>query len=264
VIQSYEATTPEEDEEEDEEEGEEEDEGPAGGGGFGGGGGTPSLDAGSNRFQWNLRHPGYTDFEGRIFWAAGNQGPQALPGRYTVRLTVDGRTLEQEFEIKMNPRAAAEGVTLAELRERFDFSVQIRDRVTEANEAVIRIRRIKEQIAERREASDDQRLAALGGEVDGKLSGVEGEIYQVRNRSNQDPLNFPIKLNNKLAALMGVVEGAESRPTDQSYQVFDKLTTELEAELGRLRTILDQDVGRLNALLRELGMDPVELENLIT
>jgi hypothetical protein len=181
-----------------------------------------------------------------------------------VRLTVDGRTLEQEFEIKMNPRAAAEGVTLAELRERFDFSVQIRDRVTEANEAVIRIRRIKEQIAERREASDDQRLAALGGEVDGKLSGVEGEIYQVRNRSNQDPLNFPIKLNNKLAALMGVVEGAESRPTDQSYQVFDKLTTELEAELGRLRTILDQDVGRLNALLRELGMDPVELENLIT
>jgi photosystem II stability/assembly factor-like uncharacterized protein len=260
VIQSYEATTPEEDEEEDEEEGE----GPAGGGGFGGGGGTPSLDAGSNRFQWNLRHPGYTDFEGRIFWAAGNQGPQALPGRYTVRLTVDGRTLEQEFEIKMNPRAAAEGVTLAELRERFDFSVQIRDRVTEANEAVIRIRRIKEQIAERREASDDQRLAALGGEVDGKLSGVEGEIYQVRNRSNQDPLNFPIKLNNKLAALMGVVEGAESRPTDQSYQVFDKLTTELEAELGRLRTILDQDVGRLNALLRELGMDPVELENLIT
>jgi photosystem II stability/assembly factor-like uncharacterized protein len=259
VIQTYTASADDE-EEEDAPQG-----GGGGGFGFGGGGSTrPSLDAGSNRFQWNMRHPGYTDFEGRIFWAAGNNGPAALPGRYAVRLTVGGRTMTQDFEIEMNPRAAAANVTMAELQDRFDFAMRIRDRVSEANEAVIRIRKIKEQIDDRLEASDDERLESMGTEAVGKLGSVEGEIYQVRNRSNQDPLNFPIKLNNKLAALMGVVEGAADAPTDQSYEVFEKLSGELDVQIEQLTVILQQDLQRLNERLRELGMEPIQLENLIT
>ncbi len=236
-----------------------------GGGGFGGfRGARPSTRAGSNRFSWNMRYPGYTDFEGRIFWAAGNQGPAAVPGVYTARMTVDGETYEQDFEIKMNPRAVAEGVTMADLQARFDFAMQINARVSEANEAVIRIRRIKEQIEARQAESDNAELAELGTQVDGKLGAVEGEIYQVRNQSNQDPLNFPIKLNNKIAALLGGVEGAESRPTDQSFDVFEKLNVELDAQLELLTIIIQQDVQQLNELLRSLGLNPIETENLIT
>lgn len=240
--------------------------GPGGrGGGFGGfGGGRPSTSAGSNRFSWNMRYPGYTDFEGRIFWAAGNQGPAALPGTYTARLTVDGDVHEQQFEIKMNPRAASDGVTMADLRERFDFALQIRDRVSQANEAVLRIRGIKNQVDERMEQSDNGELATLGAQVNTRLGGVEGEIYQVRNESNQDPLNFPIKLNNKIAALLGGVEGAESRPTDQAYDVFEKLTVELDGQLEQLTIIIQQDVQRLNELLRSLGLDPITTDIIIT
>ena len=72
-----------------------------------------------------MRYPGYTDFEGRIFWAAGNIGPTALPGQYTVRLTVDGQTQERDFEIKLDPRL--EGVTIAQLQERFQLALRIRD-----------------------------------------------------------------------------------------------------------------------------------------
>ena len=236
-----------------------------GGGGFGGfGGARPSTRAGSNRFSWNMRYPGYTDFEGRIFWAAGNQGPAALPGTYTARMTVDGEVHEQQFDVRMNPRAAAEGVTMADLQERFDFAMQINARVSAANEAVIRIRRIKEQVDARREANDNAELQTLGGQVNEKLGAVEGEVYQVQNQSNQDPLNFPIKLNNKIAALLGGVEGAESRPTDQAYDVFEKLSGELDAQLEMLTIIIQQDVQRLNELLRSLGLDPIETENLIT
>jgi photosystem II stability/assembly factor-like uncharacterized protein len=255
VLASFESPDEEEDEEE-------EDEFAAF---FGGGGSqTPANTAGSNRFRWNQRLAGWTDFEGRIFWAASNQGPSVLPGRYQVRLTVDGESMTQEFEIKMNPRAVAGGVTMAELQERFDFAIQIRDRVSEANEAVLRIRSIEEQIQDRLEQSDNAELQSLASTAGERMNEVEGEIYQVQNQSNQDPLNYPIKLNNKIAALQNAVEGAESRPTDQSYQVFETLSGQLDTELQQMDLIIQQDIARLNELLRELGLDPIDTERLIT
>ena len=228
---------------------------------FGGGGGQPSSAAGSHRFRWNLRYPGYTDFEGRIFWAAGNFGPMALPGRYTVRLTADGESQTQDFEIKLDPRL--EAVTIAQLRRRFELAMQIRDRVSEANEAVIEIRRIKGDVDDRLEKTDDGAIERQGEVVKTKLGAVESEIYQVKNRSGQDPLNFPIKLNNKLAALIGVVERGESEPTEQSVAVFEDLSQQLQTELIRMNTIIQQDLRRLNDMLREAGLDPINVEDLI-
>ena len=99
--------------------------------------------------------------------------------------------------------------------------------------------------------------------VKANLGEVEEEIYQVRNRSGQDPLNYPIKLNNKLASLMGIVERGEAAPTEQSYQVFESLSESLQTELIRMNTIIDQDPRRLNELLSEAGLDPIEIKDLI-
>ena len=248
VVQTYEGT----------------DERSEGGGGFGFGffgGGDPLKTAGSHSFRWNLRYPGYTDFDGRIFWAAGNIGPVAIPGQYEVRLTVDGESQTQSFDIGIDPRM--ETVTIAQLRERFELALRIRDRVTAANEAVIEIRRIKGDVDDRLEQTDDNAIHDQGGLVNANLSGVEEEIYQVRNQSGQDPLNYPIKLNNKLASLMGLVERGEAAPTEQSYQVFESLSATLQTELIRMNTIIDQDLRRLNELLSEAGLDPIEIKDLI-
>lgn len=224
---------------------------------FGGGGARrPSLEQGSHRFTWNLRYPGYTDFDGRIFWAAGNQGPVAVPGHYTVRMTVSGSgTQIQDYEVKMDLRI--QGVTVADLQDRFDLALRIRDRVSEANETVIKIRKLKDEIDGRLEETDHRGIRNSGNEIKEHLSAVEQEIYQVRNRSNQDPLNFPIKLNNKLAALMGVVESGESRPTEQSYTVFEYLSGKLQSELDRFAEIVGDDIARLNDMLREEGLEPI-------
>jgi hypothetical protein len=104
----------------------------------------------------------------------------------------------------------------------------------------------------------------LGEAVSDRLSEVEGEVYQVQNRSNQDPLNYPIKLNNKIAALQNLVEGAESRPTEQSYAVFENLSGQLEGELEQMNLVIQQDLARLNELLRELGLEPIDTDRLIT
>jgi hypothetical protein len=217
---------------------------------------SPRVREGLNRFRWNMRLDGYTDFEGRIFWAAGNTGPAIVPGEYKVRLTVDGTVVgTSSFNIGIDPRIA--GVTTADLQARFDLAVQVRDRVSQANETVILIRELKAQVDDRLANSDDGDLAAAANDFQTALSAVEGEIYQVRNRSNQDPLNFPIKLNNKLAALLGVVEGSENRPTEQSYEVFQYLSDLLDAELETLRDILQNDMPSLNQRLDGLGLDPV-------
>ena len=227
---------------------------------FGGGGPRPpAREAGTHSYRWNMRIDGWTDFDGRIFWAAGNQGPAVVPGSYRVLLAADGEELARDFEILPNPRAVADGVTLEDLEARFELAVRIRDRVSEANQAVLDIRSLKEQVDVRMAENDDERLADRGADVNRKLGAVESEIYQVRNRSNQDPLNYPIKLNNKIAALLNHVEGAENRPTDQSYLVFETLSDELEVQLGALAALVATDLSQLNELLAELGLDPVRI-----
>ncbi len=219
----------------------------------------PSRMAGANRFRWNLRLEGWTDFEGRIFWAAGNRGPAVPTGSYSVSLAVNGEDVAtRDFQVVLDPRI--EGVTGADLEARFDLAVRIRDRVSDANEAIILIRTLKAGIDDRLDATDDPTLERAGEELENALSAVEGEIYQVRNRSNQDPLNYPIKLNNKLAALLGVVESSEARPTDQAVEVFDYLSGLLEEELTELHQLLTGDLAAFNDALSGAGLQPIPVE----
>ncbi|HEX7049065.1 MAG TPA: hypothetical protein VF188_02545 [Longimicrobiales bacterium] len=216
----------------------------------------PTGDAGLNRFTWDLRYPGAVVFDSMIIWSARPQrGPKAPPGVYRVRLTANGVTQTRSFEVRMDPRL--EGVTVADLEEQFELAVRIRDRTSDANRAVIQIRDIRGQVEERLEGREDRELETAAGTLLEKLRAVEEDLYQVRNRSGQDPLNFPIKLNNRLAALRRSVETGDARPTDAAYRVFDELSAELDGHLARLRDALEVDLPRLNRLLTARGLDPV-------
>jgi hypothetical protein len=204
---------------------------PVTGGGFGGGPPQlpPSTKAGMNRFSWNLRYPGATTFPGMIIWSANPaNGPLAVPGHYQVRLTANGQTRTVPLVVERHP--LWENVSPADLQRQFDLAIQIRDRTSDANEAIVRIRDLKAQVQERVEKSKNSRLKELGDVVTRQLSTVEEEIYQVRNRSGQDPLNFPIKINNRLAALRRSVETGDARPTDAAYEVFTLLSGDLKKQ----------------------------------
>src|SRR6185312_15079387 len=134
----------------------------------------------------------------------------------------------------------------------------INDKVTLANDTVVRIRSLKDQISARIAATSDARLKAAGEALAEKLTAVEGEIYQYRNRSSQDPLNYPIRLNNKLAALQGTVESGDARPTDQSYAVFKELSGRLDKELARLDGLVKTDLTSFNTLLTERKLEPIK------
>ena len=213
-----------------------------------------------NRFVWDMRYASAKDFPNMIMWAGSTRGPLAPPGTYQVRLTASGETETQSFAISRNPNVP--GLTDADLAEQFTLALQIRDKVTQANEAVIRIRSVKDQVADRVKqwaaTQKDRKLskaAMLGDALTTKLTAIEGEIYQYRNRSSQDPLNYPIKLNNKLAALQGVVEGGDGKPTEQSYTVFKELSSRLDAELAKLDAVLKADLPAFN---KEIGKKRIE------
>lgn len=220
------------------------------------------VTAGMNRFVWNLRYSSASQFPGMIFWAGNTQGPVAPPGTYKARLRVGSWSETQSFALKKDPRLAA---TAEELQAQFALLIRIRDRVSNANDAVRRIRAVKEALdgvatrARRMPAGGGSRIAAAADSLKGKLSSVEEEIYQVRNRSNQDPLNYPIKLNNKIAAVAGVVASADGQPTSQSVAAFEMLSAALQTQLDRLKAILDADVPAFNRLVREADIPAIVL-----
>jgi photosystem II stability/assembly factor-like uncharacterized protein len=231
--------------------------GAGGGQGRGGRGGPPgaSMTAGVNRVTWNLQYPGPTTFPGMIIWGASTAGPTAVPGSYQVRLTVDGRAQTQPLTVKKHPLYT--DVSQADLQEQFDLAIRIRDKVSEANNAVIQIRRIKEQVAERLEKSPDAKLKAAAGQLTKNLSAVEEEIYQVRNQSNQDPLNFPIKINNRLASLLRIVNVGDGKPIGNAEPILKDLVAELKVQTDRLQQVLTADLASFNAEATRLGLSPV-------
>src|SRR5437870_8719558 len=163
-----------------------------------------------------------------ILWAGGTRGPRIVPGNYQVKLSVDGKTMTESFEVKPDPRLTT---TAADYAKQLDLALKIRDKLTETHNAIIQIRDVKKQIDDlvKRIGPQSKPIADVGNALTKKLTEVEEALYQTKNQSSQDPLNFPIRLNNKLAALMGVVARSETPPNDQSFAVNDELVGQINA-----------------------------------
>jgi photosystem II stability/assembly factor-like uncharacterized protein len=214
---------------------------------------------GVNTFLWNMRYPDASSFPGMILWGANVTGPLVPPGSYKVRMSVGGKPVSTEaFKVLPDPRIKA---TLADWEEQSRVALQIRDRFSEANDAVKEIRRVKTELADRAAkmpAAQQSAFAALSGTFETAISQVEDSLYQTKNRSGQDPLNYPIRLNNRIGALMGVVASSDGRPTQQTYDVYKIVSSELVKDLTKLHSLMGVDLPKINALLRAAGLKEIE------
>jgi len=217
-------------------------------------------EAGLNRFVWNMRYPDARNVENAIYRSSGVTGPLAPPGTYQVRLTVGDASSIQSFEIRKDPRVTASD---ADLRAQFTLALQIRDKLSETNDAIMQIRALRAQAdgwekqAEKqsavgsRQSAENSVLIEAAKQLKEALSGVEEELVQTRWKSSRDALTAPSKLNVKLGTLLGVVTGADSAPTKQPSEVFASVSERLDQQLERLDTVFGRDVPRFNALVRE-------------
>ncbi|MEM7786600.1 MAG: glycosyl hydrolase [Bacteroidota bacterium] len=214
---------------------------------------TLPTGAGMNRVVWGRRYPDTARFDGMVFWAGSLSGPEAVPGTYTARLVVGDDSTDVPFEIRLDPRSSA---TADDLEAQFTFLREVRDKVTEVNEAVEDIRSLRAQVQAflsrlPDEATGADTVEAAGTRLVERMTAVEEALYETRNQSRQDPLNYGINMGNELSALGGTVASGDFRPTDQAYAYRDEVMAEIEAELATLREILDTDVPAFNRLVRE-------------
>ena len=209
---------------------------------------------GINTFSWNMRYPDAARFDGMIMWSGSVTGPMAPPGTYSVRMTSGTVAQTYPFRIRRDPRSDA---TDADVLAQFKMLLAIRDRTTDANMAVRTVRNMRWQVADRAPKLTGQpsiEFQSLANEMMGELTTSENEVYQTKNQSSQDPLNYPIKLNNQIAALSGTVGSGEYRPTQQAQQAFTMLSGKLGVQLGSIRKSLDGHLPRMNAILKAAGL----------
>jgi hypothetical protein len=205
--------------------------------------------------SWSLRYANAVDFPKDVMWGGGTTGPLGAPGTYQVRMTADGVTQTQPLVVRRHP--LFKDVTDADLQEQFDLAIQVRDKVSEANQAVLDIRHMKAAVADRLSKSPDASLKAAGDRLTASLSAVEGDIYQVRNEAGQDPLNFPIKTNNRLGALLEMIDHGDGKPIGNAPTVFADLKVELKGETDRLQRVMATDLAAFNVEAKRLNLEAV-------
>ena len=211
---------------------------------------------GMNYFNWNMRYPDAVSFPGLILYASNTRGPMAVPGTYKVKLTVNGESVEQDFEIMKDPRIKS---TQEDLQAQFDFLIEVRDKLSEAHQAVIDIRAIKKDIDYLKEKLGEeatyQEIITYAEELKKELTVIENNIHETRNEAYQDPLNFGIKLNNRLAFLATHEGAGDFRPTDQGIAYKEEVTAQINNELADYKKLVDEGVGKINTMIKQKNLD---------
>ncbi|MFM1873231.1 MAG: hypothetical protein RL398_2653, partial [Planctomycetota bacterium] len=200
--------------------------------------------------DWKIDGPKILD--GMILWNGRGGALKAAPGDYAVRLTFGERELTATARIEPDPRTDA---TAEQLQERLRLAMRCRDAVTRAHEAIERIRSFRDQSASVLERAEGEAKERLGKERDAllaPLTAVEEALYQTQSKSSQDPLNFPIRLTDKLLGVMSSVDRAEYGPTQGQTAVADELIAAIDAQLATFATAHPDALARFNALAREL------------
>ena len=210
---------------------------------------------GMNRFDWDLRCEKADDFEGLLMWWGTLRGPVVPPGIYSAELTADDDTLTANFEIQLDPRS--EG-TVADRLAQFEFLKSVRDKVDETHDAIRHMRAMRSQISgllKRLEKEDHPSLFGKAEALDSSMVAIEEVLYQTKLKSNQDMLNYPIKLNNKLAHVGSLASMGIYKPTDQMEGVKTDLTAKIDLQLSAWYWLRDEQIPAFNVLIRESEID---------
>lgn len=223
--------------------------------------GRLTIKDGNNIFYWNMIYPGAKRVKGMILWWASLSGPMALPGDYKVTLKVGDVSKSQNFIILKNPVSET---SLADAKAQFDFINEINAKMTEIHTALENVKKIRAQVKALKKSIKDKKkhkdMLDYADALVKDATKVEETLYQTKSRSNQDPLNFPIRLNNKLGHLNSLTRIGSYAPTQQAIDFKNEITKEIDKELAKLYAIFDTRVKELNKKVKESQIDLIQLD----
>ena len=204
---------------------------------------------GINQFEWDMNYPAAERLDGLILWNGGVGTVKAAPGKYTARFVYQKDTVLVPFVIKPNPNYAA---TEADLDDQTAFLLSVRDKFSEIQKAIKDIRAVRTQVNEFTAKLDGQKeLKAFADSVVKKITSIEEVLYQTKAKSGQDVLNYPIRLNDKIAGLFNVVASGQTAPSKQAKEAFADLAAQSDVALNRLKAVMASDLKALNQMIHE-------------
>jgi photosystem II stability/assembly factor-like uncharacterized protein len=216
---------------------------------------------GGNHFVWNSRYEGAETLDGMIFWSASFSGAKAVPGEYSVELVLNGEVQTQDFTILKDPRAEA---SVVQMKQQFDFVNAVNKTVDEAHKAIKNIREINKKLSDFEnnygELNETKDLLVEVKSLKDEFSEIEKALYQTQNKSNQDPLNFPIRLTNKLGHLNRLVTINDFPPTAQDEAVRTELTEKVEMHVKHYNKLISDDLEAFNSAFAKLNLDYLTLK----
>ena len=205
--------------------------------------------SGGNRLIWDMRYPGFTSFDGMVFYSSPNTGPKVTPGKYDVVLTYNNETIKREFEIVKDPRVK---ITQVDYEKQLGFLLRVRDEVSKANQIIIDIRKIKNDLdfLLQKVKGKDQ-IIQLIIKYKKELDVIENNIHMTKNQSRQDPLNYGIRINNRIAFLLADSQRGDYPPTNQSLEFFESIKEELNIEISNFKKVLNTYTMQINNMIED-------------
>ena len=216
--------------------------------------------AGVNRLLWDLRTLKPTLVPRATINEGERRAPKVGPGRYTVRLTVDGQVSTRTADVIPNP---ALGIPPADVLAQYQLLAKLRDRLSDAHAAVMKIRDLKDQIKSieehARKIGKKEPIGAQASALTEKLKGIEVKLINPQIKSEEDDLNFEPGLDHDLTALAGVVSFSDGKPTDSAVAYSGVLDRQLTALLDQLQQVVEHDLADFNRTVAEQKIAPVTL-----
>jgi hypothetical protein len=221
---------------------------------------APTLFRGLNKFTWNMRWPDAEELEGALLWGGGTEGPTAVPGWYTATFVLGSDTQTVKFEIRMDPRL---NTPREDLVAQFELHQRINEKLSEVHKAIKRVREVRSTVSSVKSTWSDldttqtKAIDSLVKHINDTLTTVEDALIQTKAKAFQDLLNYPVKLNNKIASLASVAASADRRPTKQTYDLFDQLSREADVHLGKLYDVDEKLILELNTKVKQLDLPAI-------
>ncbi|MDA9127808.1 glycosyl hydrolase [Flavobacteriaceae bacterium] len=216
---------------------------------------------GHNLMVWDLQGEGAERLDGMILWWASTEAPTAVPGNYSVVLQVGDQVMRRPFSLLADPNSETDQMGM---QRQFDFISSVNSTVDKAHKSIKKIRNINGQLKEFKSRYENTpsvaQLVEEANNLSKQLTEIEEALYQTKNRSGQDPLNFPIKLTNKLAHLNALVGMDDFPPTQQDIAVKNELSQAIEGELNKLNGLIDDEIKAFNVAFRNMSLDYLFVE----
>jgi photosystem II stability/assembly factor-like uncharacterized protein len=217
--------------------------------------------AGSHRFVWDLHYPppeGARAYPISAVWGdtpSGPLGPAVLPGTYTVKLTVGGKSVEQPLVVKMDPRVTT---TAAGLEQQFKLSMLCYDGMSDARATITQLRAVRKQLDDRKAKAAG--LAATIDALDAKLAALEGPAGGgKKGRAPQPQQGASLgRVAGSLGRLLTVLQGADATPTTQATAAVIEAKKELDGLLARWAEIKQKDLADLNVKLKAADLPAID------